>query len=1049
MTENLIPIPWPKKGIDRTLPESEQPPLTCTDARNVRSLAVSGNRMGGGRRAGLARAVTAAATGGGRINGLFAVQRQAQTTAPALAVTREDVYERWTNFGQGLPAPNDSMAGASSLRGLYVMFRRNRNTGAVTGITGAAAPTAGVRHRIYGDSTYGNPVLQLFPNGSDALGADLCTGCAVHFPTTNDMEVRLLGTGQATAQFGGIQLTGCGPFIRGAVNLGSMIVAYLEWSGITNRLRLVVERLDANGDIARLATGSVEFLLSNSATVNSTGATIRIRATTTTIIASASIGTQTDTLTIPNADLSAQNRAGVLCLYNTGTPTFSDGTAGARRNVSYLRYTRIRPAAGTLVTECMAPAINPLSGNRHVIPAGFAASYSALTGTTTPTVVTGANGSGSQNDYPRVDTTSNLIQANAAAMRTRDTHASVFAATGDNAGITDAVIEATVSNGTTAAAPELAFPVFRMTADQKNFVRVQHDRIFTGATTNGQSSFSLLTVLYRYTTGGGTTDFGTTSSEADTDGFGMPIISLGALVRWRHLKSGSNWIIRLEQNGLALWEQTYTASVGWAPAASTFSGVEMGRLGVDLAVRNGGTDVPRLGGFRIMSLMTPNFVPVTPGFDLVACQSDGIRTSPLTAGGSWTTLTGSAFVGTLPIGFQFGNRIYAVDGQPGGSRVLNWTGGRVEDWAGVTGTDRDGCRVCCLYRGRAVIARQENAVGAWYMSRVGNLEDWDTSATDTAVRAVAGSDPTIGQPADEVVGLVPWFDDYLIFLCRSSIYALAGDPGAGGQVDIVTPGFGGVGPRAFCFDEKGNLYFLSTGGLCRIQRGSLNVEELAEGRLTDILEEINPATSLVQMAYDVKRKAVHIFITPTDGTTVGVHVVWVRSLNEALGGELWLDEYPLAMQPWGVAQIQADAQDDREILLAGSDGVVRRFSDTATSDDGTAIDAWIKLPPVRMEGGQRECMASELSVCLSTASGVPLDWRWRVGESPQAVDAQAVGATAAASGSFTTAGDRRDVGLRVAGAAHQLLLRQTATAAGFAVQDVFVRFKPCGRRRNT
>ena len=60
----------------------------------------------------------------------------------------------------------------------------------------------------------------------------------------------------------------------------------------------------------------------------------------------------------------------------------------------------------------------------------------------------------------------------------------------------------------------------------------------------------------------------------------------------------------------------------------------------------------------------------------------------------------------------------------------------------------------------------------------------------------------------------------MLFGCARSIYVLDNHPGFGGQIRKISDSTGVLGARAWCFDETGNLYFLGTGGLYVIPRGS-------------------------------------------------------------------------------------------------------------------------------------------------------------------------------------------------------------------------------------
>ena len=154
------------------------------------------------------------------------------------------------------------------------------------------------------------------------------------------------------------------------------------------------------------------------------------------------------------------------------------------------------------------------------------------------------------------------------------------------------------------------------------------------------------------------------------------------------------------------------------------------------------------------------------------------------------------------------SKVLAVDGTD--SIIVDVTGNQIEQWADrVTtvgaGALPTGCALCTTYFGRVVLARQSANTQFFAATRINTMLDWDFGADPVVSGAVAGSDPTIGQPGDAIRALIAYRQDYLLFGCESSAYILVGDPSYDGQVVIKNRNIGVIGPNTFCFDEKGVL----------------------------------------------------------------------------------------------------------------------------------------------------------------------------------------------------------------------------------------------------
>jgi hypothetical protein len=103
-----------------------------------------------------------------------------------------------------------------------------------------------------------------------------------------------------------------------------------------------------------------------------------------------------------------------------------------------------------------------------------------------------------------------------------------------------------------------------------------------------------------------------------------------------------------------------------------------------------------------------------------------------------------------------------------------------------------------------------------YMSAIGGdssgdystADAWDLTEPAAADAAIAfNTGGTLGGTVDTVTALIPWSDDRFVIGCSTTIHALLGDPRQGGTLNTAVPNEGVIGPKAWCMDSMGNLYF--------------------------------------------------------------------------------------------------------------------------------------------------------------------------------------------------------------------------------------------------
>ena len=275
----------------------------------------------------------------------------------------------------------------------------------------------------------------------------------------------------------------------------------------------------------------------------------------------------------------------------------------------------------------------------------------------------------------------------------------------------------------------------------------------------------------------------------------------------------------------------------------------------------------------------------------------------------------------------------------------------------------------CNYLDRIVLAGAEIAPHVWYMSRKSVPLDWDYSQDDSEA-AVAGTASEQGLPGDPITALIPHSDDYLILGCRDSIWRMRGDPTYGGSLDVLSRNIGIIGENSWCLGPSGELVFLSSDGLYALPPdGNSKPIPLSREVLPIEFHNINPDIVNASLEYDVVENGVHIYLT-SDASNERRHwwFDWQRKT-------FW----PVALdpdhEPTATCSLQATVIEDSGVILGGRDGILRRFSELAESDCGTAFVNYVLIGPVALNADNFIGRVMTLDAVIAIGSG---DVSWSV-----------------------------------------------------------------------
>ena len=1008
-----VDLRFPVGGLDESLPANLQPPLTTWDLLNVRGFPPSSDRLGGGSREGSTKMFPdqAGTAMERRLTGLDVLTESTAITNPG-QFGQVPVSEDWSGVVDGSPA---------NLGGLWH----------------ACATLASTNNNLlpHNNASKASGVVNL----GNAGGTAQTISSAYFVDQATGVSCVVRGNQQAATATGGFNTggpTNCGPFLAASTRLSEGIMAVLVATGSnTVVLRLI-----------QFGTGSSESTLNSSSPATLSG--------------SADAADYTITLTNTDGQIEATAQAvGVLdggadLDLSVSTTTLLTGLRGGvlvragqttsrPRSVVSISLTRLVPPAYTVIANLQAGAANPIDANQYFLPSAWR--QAKLDGGTTTlqgpgvTSATASTSAGDATAGPWVDTSADLIQvANFNQSSGNFTSVQNWAYLDRQDGVQHGL---SVRVGTATDEEDIGQPVFRVSDDAQTYLMMRSRRMSRNTST-GMVSLT--------NTGGGIPDMVSVvngAATAHTTGGGASTTSVvfhqdGDV---RITDDGIN--IRFYVNGMLMYSFATSSLPDWTPEieAALFGNTGIGFTG---AARSSSTSATStFGSIQVVQGETPPPLSASNIKNRLAIYSPSTiqigDTRELTIG----EVSGLNLRQPRPQSASFNRKFYGVDGER--AVIVDPANLTSIDWAGevLDGVLPDAMQLVTFFRGAPYLAASDDDPTIWYKGRTLNPLDFDYGADPQVSTAVAGNNGEVGQPADAITALFAFSDDYLVFGMARSIGVLEGDPNYGGQFQIASREAGIVGPRAFCFDDRGNLYFVGAGGLYRMLRGAFDPEPVGPRKLRRRLEELDVSEHLIQMEFRASDRTVRIYATPTDGETPATCFVY-DSRTDAF----YADQVPLSHGPWSIEQISGVADIDRNLIIGGDDGYIRRPDDDALTDDGAAVPTYVEIPvPDPGAGGLLEYIAQELQFVLAEGGG-SITWRWFTARSPEEVRTLQPGQEVA-SGTITGTGFKEPIGLRATGAAHKLRLETTGveadgvTASRWALERVTALLAPTSRRR--
>ena len=304
----------------------------------------------------------------------------------------------------------------------------------------------------------------------------------------------------------------------------------------------------------------------------------------------------------------------------------------------------------------------------------------------------------------------------------------------------------------------------------------------------------------------------------------------------------------------------------------------------------------------------------------------------------------------------------AAETAPSPPHWYDWTpyGNAAKSAAKTTyGTMPDKAYVGCLSGGRCILSGNPDYPHQAPTSAAGNPWDWNIYRTTADAATVIGSG-VAGQIGDVVRAVIPARDGLLVIGCASSMHIMTGNPVDGGQMVDIN-GVGIFGFTSYCFDGDGNLFFWGTGGVYRLSKGAVQVDNVSVASMPNLIADAaaDPATHRITMGYDPARIGIKICVTLlADGTST----------------DYWYDLQTQGFFPDSHAathgiysQFQYDANDPthKGLILGCADGYLRVHDDTEENDDGTAIDSYVCFGPLPLAEDGRDGSLEAFDVILA------------------------------------------------------------------------------------
>ncbi len=385
-------------------------------------------------------------------------------------------------------------------------------------------------------------------------------------------------------------------------------------------------------------------------------------------------------------------------------------------------------------------------------------------------------------------------------------------------------------------------------------------------------------------------------------------------------------------------------------------------------------------------------------------------------------------------------KMYFVDDNGTNYSLYNPVTNSLDAWTPTEGTmPVDGigkkARLIAAWRDRAILSGLPEDPSNVFASKSGDARNWNYSpASQSPLQAWALNAAGAGQIPDIVTALMPYSDDVCFIGCDHELWALSGDPAAGGKLDMVSRQTGVAWGNAWCMDTFGNIYFLSNHtGVYRMVPGEQPTR--ISQPIDSMLADIDLRKNVINLVWNDRRQGLRVYVTNIVRAQPCTHYFW-----EQRSGAWQPDEFADEdFNPLCCTTFAGNTGNNRTVILGSFDGYVRFETDDAPNDDGVSFESDVWLGPI-LTKDLDDLLLKEIQAVLGKDAG-QVTYEVYVGKTAE----EAFYSTARETGSLF---EGRSTTIPARWAGHAIYLRLTSTNA-WALESIRMMIQGTGmvRRR--
>ena len=220
---------------------------------------------------------------------------------------------------------------------------------------------------------------------------------------------------------------------------------------------------------------------------------------------------------------------------------------------------------------------------------------------------------------------------------------------------------------------------------------------------------------------------------------------------------------------------------------------------------------------------------------------------------------------------MYGTVVYLVTGRQYYKIDLSVTTPVIEEWTNYNGTggmpsDTYGnkCNLITRFGARIVMAGISSSPNNWFMSKIGDAEDWTPTALSSSDAQAGDSSTEFGVLGEPVTAIFPFGEAGLMMASKGTLTYLTADPvTTGAQMIRMSNGVGVMGPDAWCQGPEKSCYVASGDGVYLIQPNQFNIQRgqsITTGRLDGFFSGVNSSEVDLHLAYDPPRGTILLFV---------------------------------------------------------------------------------------------------------------------------------------------------------------------------------------------